>query len=214
MNGYDFDDTIFRGNSMCRFAIFCTLRLPYLILFLPLLLIAVILRGVRILNKNRYLHLISLYVALVPHAERFAARFWDRNIKRIKKWYLQQQHASDVVISASPQFLVEEACKRIGVKCIATDLSPKNAKLNRQHCYGEQKVVVYKENYGEQQLDTYYSDSLSDTPMFKFAQRGYFVYGEETLLLYENGQKLIPCKSKRQLRRYILAENKNTRGAQ
>ena len=208
MNGYDFDDTIYKGNSMCRFSIFCTLRLPYLILFTPVLLLAVFLRGLRILNKNRYLHLISLYVALVPHAERFASKFWDRNMSRIKGWYLKERRDDDVVISASPHFLVAEACKRLGVNCIATDLSPKNAKLNREHCYGKQKVVVYKEVYGDAPLATYYSDSLSDTPMFKFADKGYFVCDDEVVLLYENGQKILPCNNKRQLREYIRAQNK------
>ena len=207
MNGYDFDDTIFSGNSMCRFAIFCSLRLPYMILFTPVLLVAVCLRGLRILDKNRYLHLISLYVALVPHTERFVAKFWDRNMRRIKPWYLAQRRDDDVIISASPQFLVEEACRRLGIRCIATQLSPVSARLYGKHCYGEEKVEVYKQIFGDQPLATYYSDSLSDTPMFQLAERGYFVDGGCALLLYENGQKLLPCKTKRELRKYIRSQN-------
>ena len=207
MNGYDFDDTIFTGNSMLRFSMFCSLRLPYLIFFTPVLLVAVCLRGLRILDKNRYLHLISLYVALVPHTDWFVSRFWDRNLRRIKPWYLQQRRDDDVIISASPQFLVEEACRRLGIRCIATQLSPVSARLHGKHCYGEQKVKVYGQAFGDEPLATYYSDSLSDTPMFQLAERGYFVDGDDVLLLYENGQKLLPYKTKRQLRRYIRAQN-------
>ena len=206
MNGYDFDGTILKGNSMVRFSLFCSLRLPYLILFLPVLLLAALLRATRVLNKNRYLHMISLYLALVPHAERFAEKFWNKNVKHVKRWYLNQRRDDDLVISASPQFLVEEACKRLGVQCIASPLSP-SAHLDGQHCYGEKKVEVYKQAFGEKPLAAYYSDSLSDTPMFTLAQKGYFVYGEKVLLLYENGQKLLPYKTKRQLRKYMRSRN-------
>ena len=184
MNGYDFDDTIFKGNSMRRFSIFCALRLPYLILFVPVLLLACILRVLRILNKNRYLHMISLFVALVPNVEMFVVKFWDKNIKRIKPWYLAQRRDDDIIISASPFFLVNEACRRLGVRCIATNLG-KNAHLTGEHVYGSVKVSAYTSVYGDAPLATYYSDSMSDTPMFKFAQRGYFVKGNKVRLLYE-----------------------------
>ena len=187
MNGYDFDDTIFRGNSMRRFAIFCTLRFPYLILFVPVLLIALLLRGLRILNKNRYLHMISLYVALVPNVEKFVVKFWDKNIARIKPWYLAQKRDDDVIVSASPFFLVVEACKRLGVACLATNLDT-HGRLRGEHYYGKVKVSMFKLIFEGKQLASYYSDSLSDTPMFTFAEKGYYVKGDEVTLLYENGE--------------------------
>ena len=213
MNGYDFDDTILKGNSMVRFSMYCSIRLPYLIIFIPVLIVAVLLRAVRILTKNRYLHMISWFVALVPHAERFASKFWDKNMKHIKGWYLAQRRDDDVVISASPQFLAGEACRRLGIRCVGSPLSPRSARLYGEHVYAEQKVETYKENFGDQPLATYYSDSLSDTPMFEFAEKGYFVSGNDVMLLYENGQKLLPYKTRRQLRRYIRAKKQQTRGA-
>ena len=208
MNGYDFDDTILKGNSMVRFSLFCTLRLPYLILFIPVLIVAFLLRAVRILSKNRYLHMISWFVVLVPCTERFASKFWDRNLKHIKQWYLDQRLDDDVVISASPQFLAGEACRRLGIRCVGTQLSPKSARLHGEHVYAEQKVEMYKAVFGDKPLATYYSDSLSDTPMFKLAEKGYFVDGNNVLLMYQNGEKVVPCKNKRQLRRYLRAQNK------
>lgn len=133
--------------------------------------------------------MISLFIALVPHAEKFAVKFWDKNMKRIKSWYLEQKRDDDVVVSASPYFLINEACKRLGVKCIATDLDT-HARLHGKHCHGEMKVEAYKKVFGDKPLATYYSDSLSDTPMFKFADKGYLVKGDKVTLLYENGEKV------------------------
>ena len=190
MNGYDFDDTIFRGNSMRRFSIFCALRFPYLILFTPVLLLALLLRAMRILDKNRYLHMISLFVALVPCVEKFAVKFWDKNINRIKPWYLEQRRDDDVIISASPYFLIEEACKRLGVACIATNLDTRARLRGHRHVYGKEKVTSYIAIYEDKPLASYYSDSMSDAPMFQFAQKGYFVKGNQVTLLYENGVRV------------------------
>lgn len=186
MNGYDFDNTILDGNSTRRFSFYCAVRLPYLILFVPVILFASILRGLHIISMNKYLHMLEWFVALVPNVEKYVVKFWDKNMKHIKSWYLEQRRDDDVVISASPFFLVAEACKRLGVNCIATNLST-NAKLNGKHVYGKEKVSMYKNVYDDTPLATYYSDSMTDTPMFQLAQRGYYVKGNKVKLLYENG---------------------------
>ena len=188
MNGYDFDDTIFRGNSTRRFFFFCLLRLPYLVIMIPVIVVAGLLRGLRILNKDQFLYALEWYVALLPNAERLAVKFWDRNIGRIKTWYLEQRQDDDVIVSASPKFLIEEACKRLGIRCIATDLDTRG-KLHGNHCYGAEKVVAYKAQFEDNSLVTYYSDSLSDTPMLKLAEYGYLVKGDEVTLVYEHGSR-------------------------
>lgn len=189
MNGYDFDETIFRGNSMRSFSIFCTLRLPYLLLYLPVLLVAFLLRGLRILNKNVYLLLLEGFVVFVPHTEKFVDKFWDKNMRRIKTWYLQQKRDDDIVVSATPFFVVGEACRRLGVKCVATDFDT-HGKLTGKHCHGKYKVKYFTEQIGDVRLATYYSDSKSDTPMWRFAEKGYLVKGDDLKLVYQHGEKV------------------------
>ena len=189
MNGYDFDNTILNGNSTRRFAFFCTARLPYLVIMVPVILLAFILRGLRIISMNRYLHMLEWFIALVPNVDRYVIKFWDKNMKHIKSWYLNQRCDDDIVISASPYFLVNEACKRLGITCICTNLDTR-ARLHSKHVYGEEKVAAYKTVCGDKPLATYYSDSMTDVPMFKFAERGYFVKGHKVTLLYENGVRL------------------------
>ena len=164
------------------------LRLPYLVVMVPIMIVAGLLRGLRILNKDQFLFALEWYVALVPRADWFAVKFWNKNMHRIKQWYLEQKRDDDVIVSASPQFLVEEACKRLGVKCIATNLDTRG-NLHGKHCYGAEKVVAYKAQFDDNSLETYYSDSLSDTPMLRMAEYGYLVKGDEITLIYEHGTK-------------------------
>ena len=51
--------------------------------------------------------------------------FLDIKISKIKKWYLEQKEKSDLVISASPDFLVGEACRRLNINSLS---SPVNLK--------------------------------------------------------------------------------------
>ena len=81
MNGYDFDETILKGNSVRRFFCYCFLRLPYLFIYLPVLLAAVIFK--RVLSPNAYYNMLTYYVKLVPNKQKFVTKFWDKNIKRI-----------------------------------------------------------------------------------------------------------------------------------
>lgn len=184
MNGYDFDGTIFKGDSFRRFYFYSLVRFPYIILLLPFQLIAALLRAMRILNKHAFLSAMSVFLAFVP-AKKMLEKFWDKNMKHVKKWYLEQKKYNDVIVSASPYFLVAEACRRLSVDCIATDMSYRG-KTNGKHCYGQQKVDMFKSKYMNK-LETYYSDSFSDIPMFLFANEGYFVKGNKIKLAYKNG---------------------------
>lgn len=189
MNGYDFDETILKGNSVRRFFCYCWLRLPYMIIYIPVLLAAVIFK--RCLSSNAYYNMLTYFVKLVPNKQKFVTKYWDKHIDKIKQWYYTQQREDDIIISASPLYLVEEACKRIGVRCIATPVDLKTSKvIGGNHCYGKQKPVFYREQFGNASLESFYSDSMSDEPMFKLAKRGYLVKGDKITLIYENGEML------------------------
>lgn len=179
MNSYDFDDTIYRGNSFRHFFFFCMVRLPYLVLFLPVILVAVLLRAVRILDKNKYLTLMGRFVVFVPNVDKFVVAFWDKKMSNIKQWYLAQQKEDDVIVSASPAYLVDEACRRLGVACIATKTNVRTGGIDGVHCYGEQKVVRFTSQHPDVVPIAYYSDSWSDKPMFDFCNVGYLVKGDE-----------------------------------
>lgn len=190
MNGYDFDDTIFKGNSFRRFYFYCLVRLPYLVLYLPVQLFAAILHGLHILNKHRFLCVLEWFIVFVPRKRRLVQKFWNKNFKRVKSWYLQQKREDDLILSASPQYLVEVACERLGVSCIASQVDIKTGKTLGKHCHGKTKADIYRQHFGETELETFYSDSLSDTPMLRLAKEGYLVKGDKITLLYRDGSKI------------------------
>ena len=72
--------------------------------------------------------------------------FWKQNKNKIKKIYLKRNPSKDIIISASPRFLLEPICNELGIKkLLATEVNPKNGKFKGENCYGTQKVKRYKE---------------------------------------------------------------------
>ncbi len=165
------------------------MRFVYVWLLLPIVIPAVLLFVLHIISKDTFLRLMELFVVLIPNKKKQAKRFWDRNQKHLKQWYLSAKKDDDLIISASPDFLIGEICSRLQVKYICTETRPCGLPKEK-HCYGEIKVVEYKKRYGDLPLETFYSDSMSDEPMFKLAQSGYYVRGDKITLIYQNGEKL------------------------
>ena len=198
MNGYDFDDTIYKGNSFRRFFLFCLVRLPYLIVLLPVQIVCALLRACHAINHQQFLSAMNWFVYLVPNRKWFVGKFWDKEIARIKPWYLAQQRSDDIVVSASPRYEVQEICNRLGIATlIATETDNPSHPHNGVYCYEMQKAVRYKQQFGDTPLETYYSDSVTDIPMFMLAKRGYYVDGNNVVLYYENGKQVCQINEKK-----------------
>ncbi|MGB4613660.1 MAG: haloacid dehalogenase-like hydrolase, partial [Erysipelotrichaceae bacterium] len=102
--------------------------------------------------------------------------FVEENLHKIEPWYLNQQKEDDLVISASPYFLVKAFLDKIDVKhLIASNVDKNTGKYTGLNCYGEEKVKRYREVYNNKEIEEFYSDSLSDTPMAKISKNAFFV---------------------------------------
>lgn len=188
MNGYDFDKTIYDGDSFVHFYFYTLKRNPLLLFFFLPQMFCGLLFVLRIINKKHLKQALMLNLRFFKNREKLLEKFWNKHIKNIKAWYLQQKQEDDVIISASPQFLVEGACKRLGIKYVfGTDMNIQTGKISGQNCFGKEKVVRFEKEFGKQaSLKTFYSDSLSDMPMMKKAQQGIFVKGNERSVIYNS----------------------------
>lgn len=175
MNAYDFDKTIYPGDSASHFWRFIVRRHP-----------AAALRAVSALGPalravggdlSRGELKQGLFAVLrgVEDPVKEAEIFWDSHIERIYPWYLGRKRDDDLIISASPDFLIAEACRRLGIAHMATNIDPATGHLLGPNCWGEEKVRRFKAEYGETHIEEFYSDSLSDLPMMALAERGYLV---------------------------------------
>ena len=180
MNVYDFDKTIYYDDSTTDFYFYCLRRFPKTWLYIPCLVYGGIGYGLHLMSKTQMKGYIYTFLRGVKDVDKVVEQFWDAHEHKIKKWYRKQQRADDVIISASPEFLLKPICKRLHIQyLIASEVDPKTGKILGENCWGPQKVVRFKEKeyYGE--VDEFYSDSYSDDPLAQLAKRSYLVQGDQ-----------------------------------
>ena len=105
------------------------------------------------------------------------SRFWDCNRIKIKPWYLLQKQNTDIIISASPEFLLKPlVCSYLGVTLIASRINPCTGKYIGKNCFGEEKVIRLYTMYPAATVDNFYSDSYTDIPLARIAKNAFFVH--------------------------------------
>ena len=175
MNVYDFDKTIYPVDSALQFWRWCVRRHPASVLRASAALWPGLKAlGGRLSRGELKQGMFAVLRSLEDPLEE-AERFWDGHIGNVFPWYLSRAREDDLAISASPDFLISAACRRLGIRHLATGMDPATGRLTTPNCWGEEKVRRYSEVFGDEKVEEFFSDSLSDLPMMRLAERGYLV---------------------------------------
>lgn len=179
MNVYDFDKTIYNGDSTVDFYKYVLKKHPSLLRFVPKQAFGFVLYALKLIDKTT---LKSYFFSFLQGIDTNASvtSFWNENHNKIYTWYEQKQKPDDIIISASPEFLLTPICKRLGIKhLIATVTDEKNGQIIGLNCKGEEKVKRFTESFGNIKIQQFYSDSLSDLPLAKLAEEAFLVVNGE-----------------------------------
>lgn len=179
MNVYDFDGTIYDGDSTLDFYFFCMKSKPIIITCIPHQIRAMIQYVLGKTDKTAFKEEFYCFLKKMDDVEGYVEKFWNVHEKKIKDWYRKKMCKSDVIISASPEFLLKPMCKRmLGQDVIASKVDKESGKYEGKNCYGEEKVRRFLETYADAKIDEFYSDSYSDKPIAELAMQFYIVKGE------------------------------------
>lgn len=176
MNIYDFDKTIYDGDSTAAFIKYCAKRYPKAYITIIPTLWAFFLYVLGVYTKTQFKEKMYRFLIYIPDAEKVAADFWESHEDGILEYYKNQHREDDIIISASPEFLLRPICKMLGVsRLIASQVDSRTGKYTGENCWGEEKVTRLKDKYGITECDEFYSDSFSDTPLAEIAGAAYIV---------------------------------------
>lgn len=186
MNIYDFDDTIFAGDSSVKFIGYSLTKHPFLVLWS---FVKGVKEGIKYLFKKSNFGLIKSeifsFVKDIKNLDEYMNDYVLKHQKYIKNFYLEQKKDDDVVISASFDFIVRPFCESLGIKhIICTNFDTNKGKIVGKNCKGKEKIVRFKKEFKNPKVQEAYSDSLSDVPMFEIAKKAYVVKGDQ-LIPYE-----------------------------
>lgn len=174
MDVYDFDGTLYRGDSTADFLKWCLRRYPRVARTLPRTAVAAFAcLGLHAIDKTRFKRSLYRFLPLIPDIDREVDRFWAAHEERIGGPC--QPKAGDLVISASPEFLLRGPCQRRHLQLIASQVDPHTGRVLGPNCVSEEKIVRFREAYPEGQVDRFYSDSHNDDPMAGLAREAFMV---------------------------------------
>lgn len=183
MNVYDWDKTIYKNDSTVDFYFWELKRDLTLLRYAPVQIWGFLGRFLGLHDKTVMKSYFYRYLAGIKDTASDVEEFWNEHISNVNKWYLEKHHEDDLVISASADFLVRPACRRLGItKLIASEVNPVTGEVLSKNCHGIEKVVRFDEaGYKREDVEEFYSDSLGDTPMADISKKAFLVKGEKVV---------------------------------
>ena len=178
MNVYDFDNTIYSGDSTRDFYFFTLKNYPSILKYLPYQAYHFIKFALGIVDKTAFKEKFYIFFKSIKDIDLFLDKFWKIHIKNIKKWYFDIKCDDDIIISASPYFLLKPAIDMLGIKYLsASNVDKLTGKYDGLNCHGKEKVRRFYEISNEK-IENFYSDSYSDTPLAEISENAFMVKGD------------------------------------
>ena len=177
---YDFDGTIYDGDSTFDYVKFCIRRHPAMLLSLPRIALAGLRLAAKKIGLTQFKSALFGVMTKYMDLETEAKAFWqdERTQAKLGKWFEKTPRDLPVVIaSASPEFELCHAAKILGVNTlIGTRADGKTGQLIGKNCKGAEKIERIRAQLGEFTVRAMYTDDAkADGPLLAIAEEGYIV---------------------------------------
>ncbi len=181
-NVYDFDGTIYNGDSTLKFYLYCIRRFPKCLKELPRAVWFGLKYKLKLCSKTEFKENFYRFLLYIPQVDKQVEAFWDMEIHNIKSWYLDQKQEADIIITASPEFLIRVACNKLGIKyLIGSKVDKYTGRTDGENCHGVEKARRLNQAFQECNINKFYSDSYSDKPLAEMSMEGYLVKGNNII---------------------------------
>lgn len=179
VNVYDFDNTIYDGETLVDFILYYIKTDRKIWKYVPKLIIIAIKDALHLFTVEQaieaYASFLEGYYVNLGDTTQNVIKFWDKNEKKIKPWYSKVQKESDIIVSGSTDFILDEIMKRMGIKhYIGSSIDKETGKFIRL-CFLENKVKAFYEIYPDKHIENFYTDSMNDKAMMDIADNVYLV---------------------------------------
>lgn len=186
MNVYDFDNTIYDGESCLDFFFWLMKKDRSLLKFMPKMLFAFAKykRGKVTVQEvfDKYAPYVQRYIRKNPEIFSDTSEFWDSHIKNIKPFYSVLHKPDDLIITASPEATVREICSRLGISNYICSLIDEETGRITRMCMRNEKVKAFFEEYPGQKIECFYTDSpKNDMPLIEISEHAFIVKGNKII---------------------------------
>jgi len=176
---FDFDDTLYNGESVFDFALFVIKRKKSFIWLIPSFVRILLLYKLCWYDISSFTAQISKYSKVFMKNQELirnlVAEFWEENIHKLYPEMLKKVTPKDVIITSSPSFLID------GIKdvlhtnhILSTELDFENGKILYLN-FQENKVKKFQEVYKNRKIKYLYTDSFNDEKLMDISENVFLV---------------------------------------
>lgn len=179
MQVFDFDNTIYHGESTFDFAMFIIKRKKSLLKHIPGILKLLIKYKKCKMNSLEFQKELEKFTSAFLENKKFiqdsVQEFWQKNKKKIDLSMVEKIGKKDVILTCSPSFLLEPILKELHTKNIITsEIDLEKGKINFLN-FGPNKVEIFQKKFPKAKIDTVYTDSYNDQALMDVAKNVYLV---------------------------------------
>ena len=179
MKVFDFDNTIYLGESSVDFFLLMVKKNKNLVFYLPKVFYALLRYKLCLVSKEKLENIINKYLKVIIKDKKIILdlvdEFWKNNYTKLDNKMLELIDKDDVIITAGPNFLINGIRDRLNTKnIISTEVDLDKCEIINFN-FGFNKVISYKNKYGDKKIDEFYTDSYNDKPLMELAEKSYLV---------------------------------------
>lgn len=179
MKVFDFDNTLYRGESAVDLAIYMIRNNRRVILYLPKIFYNLIKYKLCLVDKRKMVRAVDDFLKNVIRSreELFGAveGFWAEYGRKLDRAMLKRIDSDDVIISAGPDFLLYGIKELLGTENIICSRIDSRRMRVKYLNFGDNKVRRYRSLYGDKPIDCFYTDSYNDKALMDISDRVYIV---------------------------------------
>lgn len=174
---YDFDGTIYDGDATIDFYLFCLKKNKKLLKYLFIVFINCILGILKLKRESKIKESFFKFVTKVNNMDQVLEDFWTQHKVKIKSFYKNKKDKSnDIIISATPSFILQPICKELGIKkLIASEIDKTTGNITGKNCRGKEKVIRLYQEFPNATIKNFYSDSYMDRPLMNISKNSYLI---------------------------------------
>ncbi len=184
---YDFDGTIYDGDSGVDIVLFAIKKNPKVIFHLMSSLGIIILYLLKLRTKEEMKNRLFGFLKYFPDTSEFVKEFWECYEHKLKDFWLEKKtHKNDIIISASGYFWLKPIADKYKVRDLfATEIDPSTGVVVGNNCHGKEKVRIFRDKYPKAEVMKMYTDSKNDLPLIEIAKEGILVKKNKLYNYYE-----------------------------
>ncbi len=179
MQVFDFDNTIYHGESTFDFAMFVIKRKKSLLKYTPKIIKLLIKYKRCKMTEVEFQEELEKFTSPFLQNKEFIKKsvqdFWLKNKRKLNSNMLDKIEKEDVILTCSPSFLIKEIEPCLHTKnIIATEIDIEKGKIHFLN-FGKNKVKIFQKQFPKKKIQTVYTDSYNDQALMDVAKSVYLV---------------------------------------